>query len=350
MSRISDTRFRTREAAARLVTAGRQTHEVTVDLIYAEIRQGSRTTINDELKLWKDEQTKVDALRAALPKPVADAMLTAWATAVEHGEKAFSKRSEEIEQELAQTQERIEQFEGKLADLQKENVALQGELDHSRNELSSLRQEASSERSARDKTEARLGILEKEVDAAREGAEKIVLQTKLECQSRVEALKEKVSAEEEKFRAEITRATEKLETIRKQVLKQVSVAQKSKEEAESRLEIAHKENAQLSAEVQKLRTDLALQFEIREQIVKANAKNESNLERLSTEQDSMVRELAKASGRLSAQATQIESLERRALAAESRLEREMKRGARPQKSTKQQRSRLQADPHTAATD
>jgi hypothetical protein len=62
MSRISDTRFRTREAAARLVTAGRQTHEVTVDLIYAEIRQGSRTTINDELKLWKDEQTKVDAL------------------------------------------------------------------------------------------------------------------------------------------------------------------------------------------------------------------------------------------------------------------------------------------------
>ena len=150
----------------------------------------------------------------------------------------------------------------------------------------------------------------------------------------MEALKEKVSAEEEKFRAEITRATEQLETIRKQVLEQVSVAQKSKEETEFRLEIAHKENAQLSAEVQKLRIDLALQFELREQMLKANAKNESNLERLTTERDSIVRDLAKASGILSAQTAQIEALERRALSAESRLEKEMKRRAKPQKSTK----------------
>ena len=141
-----------------------------------------------------------------------------------------------------------------------------------------------------------------------------------------------MSAEEEKFRAEIVRATEQLETIRKQVLEQVSVAQKSKEETESRLEVAHKENAQLSAEIQKLRTDLALQFELREQILKANAKYESNLERLSTERDSIVRDLAKASGRLSAQIAQIEALERRALSAESRLEKEMKRRARPQKA------------------
>jgi len=344
MSRISDTRFRTREAAARLVTAGRQSHEVTVDLVYAEIRQGSRTTINDELKLWKDEQTKVDALRAALPRPVADAMLIAWATAVEHGEKAFSKRSEEIEQELAQTQERTEQLQRKLADLQKENVALQSELDHSRNQLSSLRQEASSERSAKETAQAQLDILGQEADAAREGAEKIVLEMKLECQSKVGALKEKVSAEEEKFRAEITRATEQLEMVRKQVLEQLSVAQKSKEETEFRLEVAHKENAQLDAEVQKLRTDLALQFELREQILKANAKNESNLERLLTERDSIVRELAKASGKLSAQTAQIESLERRALSAELRLEKEMERRAKPQKSTKHQRLRLDADP------
>jgi hypothetical protein len=126
--------------------------------------------------------------------------------------------------------------------------------------FSSSRLEASSERCAKESAQARLDVLEKEVDAAREGAEKIVLEIKLECQSRVQALKEKVSAEEEKFRAQITRATEQLETIRKQVLEQVSVAQKSKEEAEFRLENAHEENAQLSAEVQKLRTDFALQL------------------------------------------------------------------------------------------
>jgi len=33
-------------------------------LIYAEIRQGSRTTINDELKRWKEEKTQADALGA----------------------------------------------------------------------------------------------------------------------------------------------------------------------------------------------------------------------------------------------------------------------------------------------
>ena len=198
MSRISDTRFRTREAAARLATAGRQAHAVTVDLIYAEILQGSRTTINDELKLWKDEQAKVDALRAALPKPVADAMLATWATAIEHGEKVFGKRSEEIEQELAQANSRTDQLERTLADLQKENVTLTGQLDDARNELRSSRQETSSERCAKETAQAQLDVLGKEVDAARERAEKIVLEIKLECQSRVETLRGKVSAEEGK--------------------------------------------------------------------------------------------------------------------------------------------------------
>jgi hypothetical protein len=48
-----------------LVASGRPAHELTVDLIYAEIRQGSRTTINDELKLWKDEQARNDARDSA---------------------------------------------------------------------------------------------------------------------------------------------------------------------------------------------------------------------------------------------------------------------------------------------
>lgn len=108
MSRISNTRFRTREAAARLVAAGRRPHELTVDLIYAEIRQGSRTTINDELKLWKDEQARVDALSAALPPAVANAMLSLWALAIEHGEQVFAQRGEELESEAAAATARAE--------------------------------------------------------------------------------------------------------------------------------------------------------------------------------------------------------------------------------------------------
>lgn len=61
-----------------------------VELIYAEIKQDSRTTINDELKLWKDKQAKADALTAALPPAVASAMLNVWALAVEHGKSVRS--------------------------------------------------------------------------------------------------------------------------------------------------------------------------------------------------------------------------------------------------------------------
>src|ERR1700751_4781880 len=101
MSRISDTRIRTRAAAVQLLASGRLAHELTVDLIYAEIRQGSRTTINDELKLWKDEQVRNDALAAALPPAVASAMLSVWAIAVEQGEQVFAQRGDELEAEAA---------------------------------------------------------------------------------------------------------------------------------------------------------------------------------------------------------------------------------------------------------
>jgi len=56
----------------------------------AEIGQGSRRTISDELR--KDEQAKVDALSEALPPAVASAMMAAWAIAVERGER-HSKRA-----------------------------------------------------------------------------------------------------------------------------------------------------------------------------------------------------------------------------------------------------------------
>src|SRR5437899_2292776 len=123
MSRVSDTRLRTRQAAAKLVVGGRRPHDLTVDLIYAEIRQGSRTTINDELKLWKDDQAKVDALSTALPAPVANAMLAAWAVAVEHGEHVFDERRAEVEGELTQAVARTDAAEAATTEAQAEIAA-----------------------------------------------------------------------------------------------------------------------------------------------------------------------------------------------------------------------------------
>jgi DNA-binding ferritin-like protein (Dps family) len=106
MSRVSDTRQRTREAATQLVAAGKRPHEITVDLIYAEIQQGSRTTINDELKAWKDERTKADALGADLPPAIADSMRLLWVAAVEQGEQVFLSRRAELETALENAQAR----------------------------------------------------------------------------------------------------------------------------------------------------------------------------------------------------------------------------------------------------
>ena len=50
MSRISDTRLRTREAAARLMAAGRRPYELTVDLIYAEIKQGTSQKTENKVR------------------------------------------------------------------------------------------------------------------------------------------------------------------------------------------------------------------------------------------------------------------------------------------------------------
>src|SRR3546814_6347214 len=87
-----------------LVAGAKRPHEITVDQIYAVIQQGSRTTINDELKLWKDERTKIDALSADLPPAVADAMRSLWVAAVEPGERAFTEQREAMEAELRSIQ------------------------------------------------------------------------------------------------------------------------------------------------------------------------------------------------------------------------------------------------------
>src|SRR3546814_14518626 len=89
-----------------LVAGAKRPHEITVDQIYAVIQQGSRTTINDELKLWKDERTKIDALSADLPPAMADAMRSLWVAAVEQGARAFTEQREAMEIGSAPCRER----------------------------------------------------------------------------------------------------------------------------------------------------------------------------------------------------------------------------------------------------
>lgn len=331
MSRVSNTRFRTREAAARLVAAGRRPHELTVDLIYAEIRQGSRTTINDELKLWKDEQAKVDALGAALPPAVANAMMATWAAAIEHGEKAFEERREEVEGELATALQRAQALETSLASRQEEAAALLAQLASRQAEIDMLRSEASSARAATEATQARALALEQQLDASHIEAERRLASAKAEHQQRVAELQSAMAAQEQVYRAEIDKATERLEGVQKHVMLQVNEAREATKRAEALLAKANQKNEVLSAEAQLLRTKLASQTQENDRAQRDLAKVSQEADYSRTERESLIQQLAMLTGKLDAQAGQIESLERRAVGAETRLEEALKRPGGAQK-------------------
>lgn len=325
MSRVSDTRFRTREAAARLVAAGRRSHDLTVDLIYAEIRQGSRTTINDELKLWKDEQAKVDALSAALPSAVANAMMATWAAAIEHGEKAFEERREEVEGELATALQRAQALETSLASQQEEAAALRAQLGARQAEIDGLRSEASSARAATEAVQARALALEQQLDTSRVDAEQRLASAKAEHQQRVAELQAAMAAQEQVFRAEIDKATERLEGVQKHVMLQVSEAREATKRAEALLAKANQKNEVLLTEAQQLRTKLASQTQENDRAQRDLAKVSQEADHSRTERESLTEQLAMLTGKLDAQAGQLESLERRAVGAETRLEVALKR-------------------------
>lgn len=304
MSRVSDTRLRTREAAANLVIAGRRPHDLTVDLIYAEIKQGSRTTINDELKLWKDEQAKSDALTAALPPVVANAMLNIWAVAVEHGEKVFGQRREEVETQLAQATARIESLESEKAQLTKM---------------------LSSERATKEATMARASALEQQLESAKTNSEQASSTRKAEHQQHVEKLQAALVAQEAAFRQEIDKATERLEGVQKHVLLQVSEARESQKRAEAQLSKANQKNEQLSTEVQQLRWQVASFTQMSERAQADLGQSHDEKNQLRAERESLIQQVAGATGKLGALGEQIESLERRAVGAETRLEEALKR-------------------------
>ncbi|WP_295452833.1 DNA-binding protein [uncultured Thiodictyon sp.] len=325
MSRISDTRVRTREAATHLVAAGRRPHALTVDLIYAEIKQGSRTTINDELKLWKDEQAKVDALNAALPPVVANAMLAVWAVAVEQGENAFTQRQEEVEGELTQALECVQDLETRLAAAHEDAATLRTQLEARQANIDALRADAAMVRTAADTAQARAQALEDQLESVRREAEHRLAETKTEQQQRVAALQAAMTAQEQAFRDELDKATTRLEGVQQHVLRQVTDAREATARAEARLAKAQQTTDERTAEVQQLRTRLADQSQQYDRAQSDLARLSQAADQWRAERESLIQQLARLTGTRDAQAAQIDALERRAVGAETRLEAALKR-------------------------
>lgn len=257
MSRISDTRLRTREAAARLMAAGRRPHELTIDLIYAEIRQGSRTTINDELKLWKDEQARNDALSAALPPAVANAMLSTWALAIEHGEQVFAQRGAELEADAAAATARVESLQVLNAGLQVEAKTLRTQIDEVQARLAAALAEHARSQSERDVAIRQAETAAAECAAIRAQSEQALQEVQSAHARELDALRSARAEHEAALRAEVDQATARLEGVQKRIMLQIEEAREAQRRTEAALSKTQKRNEQLVADVQKFSSDAA---------------------------------------------------------------------------------------------
>ena len=319
MSRVSDTRLRTRQAASRLVTTGRRPHELTVDLIYADIKQGSRTTINDELKLWKDELAKADALTSALPPAVASAMLNIWAVAVEYGEKVFDQQREETETQLAQVTIHLEALKIEKSKLTQQVENLQADTAQSRSDREGLQERLASERATKEAAVAQASTLVQQLELAKTESEQAVIVLKSEHRQQIESLQSTLAVQERTFREEISKTMERLEGVQKHVMLQVTEAREAQKRAEGQLSKASQKNEHLSADKHQLALQLASSTQMVERTQSDLAQAQEEMSALRGERESLIQKLAMATGKLDALEVQIVSLEHRAIAAANRL-------------------------------
>lgn len=314
MSRVSDTRQRTREAAANLVAAGKRPHELTVDLIYAAIQQGSRTTINDELKLWKDERAKADAVGADLPPTIADAMRSLWVAAVEQGEQIFSEHRQALESDLTA----LQQTHG---DVVTERDAALTTADQLRQEVSQLngqraelQQQLASETEAKRDALGQVQALQQEVATVRADMAQQIEAARQNHDRLANEFQATIATRDAAFQAERDRANDRVEAAQARMLQETDAAREGQREAEQQLARLRQRSEEQLASLTELRMEVAHH---RREL----AEGETRLAKLAitiAERDQLIVELATARGQMAGMETAIQSAEARAVAAESR--------------------------------
>jgi len=319
MSRSSDTRQRTREAAAQLVAGGKRPHEITVDLIYGEIQQGSRTTINNELKAWKDERTKVDALGADLPPAIADSMRSLWVAAVDHGEQVFAERRAELEAEVERANERES-----VANAARETAEASGrELAHQvgilREQVADLQRRLVSEIEGKNEASNQAQALQQELAALRTESARQLEVVRQEQDRQTSEFQQAIAERDAAFRAELDTATQRLESVQANMLQQIDDARTAQRRAEGRAtETLQRANA-FADEVTTLRLQLAAQQQDVERYRQTNDRLGEELTALRQESAALNTANAELRGRYAALTEQLEASEARALRAEQGL-------------------------------
>lgn len=321
MSRSSDTRQRTREAAAQLVAGGKRPHEITVDLIYASIQQGSRTTINDALKAWRDERTRVDALGADLPPALADSMRSLWVSAVEHGERVFEERRIALENQVADESARANAAEQRYAEahtaLQQATAAGAAEQQvHAQ-----TRTELATTRDALAVAQARAADLEQHLAQQRDQAARNQAALQDSIARQAAEFRDTLASRDRSYQAEIDKATARLESAQDHMLQNVDAAREAQKRAEGQLAKLQQRFDVLQAENTGHRVKLGEQARDLQQLTAHRSQLDAEMQRFREESQRSAMDLSRAHGQLSALTTQIATAEGRARSAEARLHR-----------------------------
>lgn len=315
MSRVSDTRQRTREAAAQLVTGGKRPHEVTVDQIYAVIQQGSRTTINDELKQWKDERTKVDALGADLPAAVADAMRALWVAAVEQGETVFAEQRGTLETALAEAEQRRDAASQARDEALAATAALTEQNDGLRQQVVMVQARAESETTAKDQALQEGQALQQKLIALQAETAEQVERIRQAQTVQAEEFQTAIANRDAAFQAEREKANERLESAQGRMLQEIDAAREGQRRAEGHLAKTQGRMEQQQSSLAELRLGAGRH---RSEL----AERDTRLEVLSAaveERDRTAIELAAARGQLAGLDRAMQSLDVRATTAETRI-------------------------------
>lgn len=255
--RSSDTRARVREVADRFVADGVSVRDITIDSIYAEIRQGSRTTINDELRAWRRERALIDAQVTAIPGPVLSAAEALWSAASQAAEVALHDRRQEVEEQAVAVQERLQSLEGQVASEQQRSAALEAQVAAQEAVIGTLRQDLAEARTAADTARAQAEMLTNQMETLRADGEHQLSQQRADYESRITALTEAAAEKDAAYRAEIEKAHARLEGVQNHMLQQIAEARDLAKKAEASLAKAQQRNDELAAHLQAAREDLA---------------------------------------------------------------------------------------------
>lgn len=321
MSRISDTRERTREAAANLVAAGRRPHEITVDLIYASIQQGSRTTINDALKRWKDDRAKADALAGDLPPPIAEAMRSLWAAAVEQGEALFDQHRQDIETQLTAERVRSETAEAALQSTAADAERLAGERDSERARHAETTAALAAARESAAASEVRAVSLEQQLGALRTQSERDQAQLRETAERQSAEFRDTLAERDRVYHTEIERATSRLESAQTHMLKQIDDTREAQKKSDAAASKALQRADQLNNDLIESRMQLATQSRELQQARQQCEQVQSELSQIREERGQRIADQAMLKGQVDALNTQLQDYERRAISAEARLDR-----------------------------